>query len=188
MASPRSKEQRPSTGSFSLTGLGLTFGAARCRSADTGAVFPLRRFPLSEPQRSHAVALADTPGRRAVSSSCHMSGGRPERQPVRWGLALVGLSGVGCIYRDLDRGLMRKRSACVGSGAFPFVGDGRYRLWGLVARPLCVYTDACVRWVRAAVGTWERSWHTSPHRLPQAVHARQPGRTRRTTDMEALGQ
>ena len=66
--------------------------------------------------------------------------------PRTWGLAGSCGSVVGFMRRDLGPGLMRRRSACVGSGAFPFV-----RGMSLDSGASAVYTDLCVRWGRAAV-------------------------------------
>lgn len=92
MASPRSKEERPSSGkSPTHRPRGLTSGAARCRSSATGAVLSPS---VGSPKRSHAIALADTPGRRAVSLAWPMSGACPEDQPeryqpMRWRVAMA---------------------------------------------------------------------------------------------------
>jgi hypothetical protein len=142
MASPRSKEHRPPSGkSPTHRPSGPTSGAARCRSKATGAVLS----PLP-PKRSHSVALADTPGRRAVSLVWPMYGARPVTQPEsKKGLVRSCGSVVEFIHGP-SCSRSRKRPAFVRiRGAFPFVRGSVDR--GSTA----VYTDLCVRWGRAAV-------------------------------------
>jgi hypothetical protein len=137
-ASPRPRKERPLTGkSATHRPSGPTSGAARCRSKATGAVLS----PLP-PKRSHSVALADTPGRRAVSLVWPMYGARPERYG---GLALGGFVAVDFMYGP-SHSRSRRRSALMQvRGAFPFVRGS------VDSGSTAVYTHLCVRWGRAAV-------------------------------------